>query len=94
MTDATQVECLVDARCALGESPVWDAEAGRLYWCDILGKAVHGYDLATGRHQLWPQPEVVPCLGLAHSGRLVLALTHQVILFDPKNGKSELPLIS
>jgi len=89
MPDAVPVDCLVDARCALGESPVWDAAIGRLYWCDILGKAVHGYDLASGRHQVWSQPEVVPCMGLARSGRLLLALTHQVVLFDPKSGQSE-----
>ena len=31
----------VDARCYLGESPLWDYRVQTLYWVDILGDALH-----------------------------------------------------
>jgi hypothetical protein len=30
------MECLVDVRCQVGESPVWDTPQRRLFWVDVL----------------------------------------------------------
>lgn len=35
-------------RCELGEGPHWDVESGRLYWVDIVNRAVHRWDPVSG----------------------------------------------
>lgn len=83
-----------DCRCQLGESPVWDDRRNILWCCDILDRAVLAVDLAAGRTRRWWFPTEVGSLGLAESGRLVIALRHTVGLFDPATGSfSELAQI-
>ena len=36
-----KVRLHADTRCLLGEGPVWDARAERLWWVDIEGRALH-----------------------------------------------------
>jgi sugar lactone lactonase YvrE len=70
-------------RCELGEGPVYDAGSNVLWYCDIPARTVHAYDLAGGPARHWKFPSEVGSLGLADSGRLVVALRHTVGLFDP-----------
>jgi sugar lactone lactonase YvrE len=58
----------------LGEGPVWDALAARLYWVDIKAPSVHAWEPATGAHQTWPMPAEVGAIGLRARGGLVAAL--------------------
>ena len=51
---ASTVEEVLAVGAQLGESPVWSAEQGLLYWVDIDGCAVHAFDPATGRDEQWP----------------------------------------
>lgn len=37
------MELVIDARCQTGESPVWDAAAGRLVFVDVPAGRVHGW---------------------------------------------------
>ncbi|HEU4459525.1 MAG TPA: SMP-30/gluconolactonase/LRE family protein [Methylibium sp.] len=69
-----EARCVVDARCALGESPVWSADEGALYWADIDGYALHRWRAADGVHDRWPMPAKLGCLALAARGGLLLAL--------------------
>ena len=73
---------LNDVRCALGEGPVYDDRRHALFQCDILARTVHRFDLATGARRQWTFPSEVGSIGLADSGRLVVALRHVVGLFD------------
>ena len=43
------VPALATLRNRLGEGAIWHARTGRLYWVDIVGHTVHGYEPATGR---------------------------------------------
>lgn len=45
-------------RDQLGETPFWDGESGRLYWCDIVGRTVKRLDPASGRIERWAMPQV------------------------------------
>jgi sugar lactone lactonase YvrE len=81
-----EFECLVDTRCQLGESPVWDAARGRVLWADIEGPAIHAYTLADKRLEQWPLPSKVGSFGLCQSGRLVVGLATGVYVFDPASG--------
>lgn len=71
-------------RNVLGESPVWDAAAGALYWADIVNGRVHRLSVASGERAVWEFGEPVASFGLCRSGRLVIALRAEVILFDPE----------
>ena len=53
----TDARCVLPARALLGEGPLWDWEDRCLYWVDILGRAVHRFDPATGQDTRWPTPQ-------------------------------------
>ena len=73
-------------RCRLGESPVYDARRDALWFADITGRTLHSVDLATGFHRFHGFDSEVCSLGIAVSGRLVVALRKVVGLFDPDGG--------
>lgn len=79
-----EIDFVVRERFGVGESPVWDAEHGRLLWCDIPAGVIHAMDMADGARRQWRFGEAVPSFGLAQAGRLVVALRNEVILFDPE----------
>jgi len=79
----TQFELVWDSRCGVAESPVWDAPRRRILFCDINGKKINALNVDTGARETWDLPEVVGSFGLCRSGRLVVALRHRVVLFDP-----------
>ena len=56
------VEVVVALEADLGEGPVWDERAQRLYWVDIKAPAIWRLDPATGATQSWPMPQI----GRAH----------------------------
>ena len=60
----TQRIVLNDARCMLGEGPVWSALENALYWVDIKGSSVHRYSLATEQSNRWSVPSPIGALAL------------------------------
>jgi sugar lactone lactonase YvrE len=84
-----EVELLWDAQCPVSESPVWDAALQRVWFCDIYRSRILAYDVMTGDKRDWLLSDWVGSFGLCRSGRLVVALRHHVVLFDPATGKSE-----
>jgi len=46
-------QLLVRAADQCGESPLWDARSGRLYWLDLYRPTLHVLDPATGRHDAY-----------------------------------------
>ncbi len=79
-----QFELVWDSRCGVAESPVWDPSTRRLLFCDIPGKRINALSVDNGARTTWDFPEVVGSFGLCRSGRLVVALRHHVVLFDPR----------
>src|SRR4029453_15964461 len=69
----------------LGESPLWHPRERRLYWIDFYGPAVRRLDPASDRMETWtiPGAETIGSLAFAPDGKLLLALNHGVVLFDP-----------
>ena len=80
-------ELVWDSRCGVAESPVWDAATRRLLFCDIPGMRINALSVDDGTRTSWELPEVVGSFGLCLSGRLVVALRHRVVLFDPRTGE-------
>lgn len=80
----SEFELVWDSRCGVAECPVWDAASRRLLFCDINGRKINALGVDDGARQTWSFPEVVGSFGLCRSGRLVVALRHRVVLFDPR----------
>ena len=55
-----QAELVVDARCAVGESPVWLMAQEALYWVDIPARALHCWSAAG--HVQWEADEMIGCI--------------------------------
>ncbi len=86
---AVSVDCLVDARARIGESPVWDQDAHCVWWVDIDGQTLHRTDPGRATDQTWSFSEPLGCLALRSAGGLVLALGHDFRGFDPATGALE-----
>lgn len=70
----------------LGEGPVWDHRAQRLYWVDIEGFNVHVYDPATREHGVLNVGQFVGSLAVRQAGGLIAALKSGFALLDPATG--------
>lgn len=74
---------LVIAACDIvGESAVWDDSRKRLIWVDIIGRRIHAFDPASGRHQLWPVKGRPTSIGLRADGGAILGMERHVCLWD------------
>lgn len=68
----------------LGETPLWDASDGRLYWIDIERPTLHALDPATGAAKAWEQDCTwLGCQALAIGGRKLLARDLSLHLMRP-----------
>ena len=85
---AIAIECVVDARAAVGESPFWDAATGLLWWVDIPAGRVHCHDPA-GADSSRDFGEAVGCLAPRERGGLLLATRSGFHGFDPRSGERE-----
>ncbi len=79
-------ECILDLRCTVAESPVYDDRRNCLFFVDIGRSAVYRADLSGGNRVAWIFENGACSLGLARSGRLVVAGRDRVVLFDPDSG--------
>lgn len=90
---ALNFTALSEVQCELGESPVYDDRRAALWYCDIVGKAIHRADIATGATRSRTFATEVGSLGLCESGRLIVALRDEVGFFDPED-ESFRPLVA
>ena len=79
-------EYVTGAGALLGESPVWDTEAGVLWWLDIEGCSIRRYDPAAGSEQSWPTPDKPGSMALCGDGRLLVSVRNGVGRLDPGDG--------
>ncbi len=77
-------------RTALGESPVWDDRRQALWFVDIEARRLHCMAWPAATLQTWEMPEPAASLALCDSGRLLVALTRAVHVFDPADGSLRL----
>jgi sugar lactone lactonase YvrE len=77
---------LGDLTCELGESPLWDERRELLFFVDILAPAIHAIRLDGSGLRSWPMPAAAGSIGLTLNGRLIVALKHDLALFDPESG--------
>jgi len=72
--------------CKVGEGPLWDVAEQALYFIDIVGRALHRYDFASGETRSWHMPAVIGSLALREQGGAILALPDGVHSFDVETG--------
>ena len=70
----------------LGESPVWDADAQRLYWVDTVSRLVRSYEPDTGAFRDWPTPSMAGSVALGVDQTLVVGLADGVYRLDLETG--------
>jgi sugar lactone lactonase YvrE len=75
--------CIADVKCRIAESPVYDERTNRVFFVDIPNCKLFAMDIADAALRSWTFESEVCSLGLAASGRVVVALRDTVILFDP-----------
>ena len=74
--------CVLDARAALGECPVWSTSERALYWIDIRAPALHRFDPQTGATRTTSMPHAIGCFALRKRGGFVLALRDGIWLAE------------
>ncbi len=80
------IEFLGEQRDRLGESPLWDERRQALYWIDSKRCLVHCLSPATGERRQWALPSEIGSLALCESGRLLVALEHDIGFLDVGTG--------
>lgn len=84
-----QFEPVTGLSLRLGESPVWDERRNLVFFCDIPTGRLLAMRLGEGVVREWRLGDNVCSLGLCESGRMVVSLAREIILFDPDRGVSE-----
>ena len=77
-----EAEPVVPPRAELGEGPRWDDASRTLLWVDILGRAVHRFDPATGRDTKVSMPATVSLAVPRAAGGTVIAMPGGLAVFE------------
>ncbi|MCE7029762.1 SMP-30/gluconolactonase/LRE family protein [Jiella avicenniae] len=77
---------VLDAKCALGECPVWSGPERALYFVDIKGMKLHRFEPETGRHTTIGLSEEIGCFAIRKDGGFVAGLRSGVWHLGP-NGE-------
>lgn len=81
------VTMALDAKCELGEGPVWDSLASCLYFVDILRGHVHRFDPATRSSRAYHVDRLVGAVALTEAGDLMLAVHDGFARLDLASGR-------
>lgn len=76
-----QPQCLAPTSCLLGQSPVWSASEGLLFWVDPKRAKLHRYKPKTGNTRRYDLPLKASVIALA-GGQLLMAGGLEIGLFD------------
>jgi sugar lactone lactonase YvrE len=82
-----QIDVVVEHKCELGESPVWDDKRKAILWIDILKEEVHEYGLENETHKIIPVHEKIGALALCNNGNFVAALINGFAFINRANGE-------
>ncbi|MBJ7373035.1 MAG: SMP-30/gluconolactonase/LRE family protein [Pseudomonas sp.] len=83
-----QAELIVDARNAVGESPVWVPQENALYWVDIPNGGLQRWSADTGHVGSWKAPEMLACITRHRSGGWVAGMESGFFRLHPHSDGS------
>ena len=84
---SAQAELIVDARCSVGESPVWLAAEQALYWVDIPARRLYRWRVASGQVEHWQTSEMLGCIASCGPGVWLAAMESGLFRISPGTGK-------
>ena len=85
----TDVSVVLRASAQIGEGPVWDVRAQRLYWVDIVGQQLHVFNPSDGTNTTYECPDIVTSVSPRGAGGLLLTLRRSFVLFDEATRRFE-----
>jgi L-arabinonolactonase len=85
----TDIAVAASRRNILGEGPIWDPAAGRLYWVDIRGRLIEWLEPASGATGLWTLDRRPSALAPRKLGGLLVATDLGFAVFDTATGVLE-----
>lgn len=74
-------------QCSVGEGPVWDVQSQRLYWIDILDKAVFKFYPTSGSTRRWSVPDIIGSMAIRKDGNAIVALANGVYTLEFATGE-------
>jgi L-arabinonolactonase len=77
-----RIRRLGDFRCQVGEGPLWDERAQRLYFVDLVGQRLCRFNPADERFEHWDMPQTIAALALTEAGGIAVALADALYSFD------------
>jgi len=83
-----QAELVLDARNAVGESPVWCVVEQALYWVDIPARTLNRWVLDTQLLTTWEAPEMLACVAPMASGGWIAGAQSGVFKLSPQDDGS------
>lgn len=90
---AVQAELLCKSNDIVGESIVWDDRSNQCYWVDLIGRKVQRLDFGSGEHRVWDMPDFATSVGLRADGGLIVALRHDLNLWEPNGELRQLAVV-
>ena len=79
----TEIACVADVRCILGEGPVWVAAQNALYWTDIEARRIHRRLFEDGSLSAWQTPYRIGSLAPNKNGGFVAGTDQGLFFVDP-----------
>jgi sugar lactone lactonase YvrE len=76
----SDVDCVLDCRCHLGEGPIWQEAEQSLYWIDP--PTLHAWTPATGQRRQWALPQRFSSFKFRKKGGIIVTLTTGIALVD------------
>lgn len=80
------VQVLPTGRDFVGESPVWDAATGRVWWVDVLAPALRFWDTRTQQSGRIVLPQIVAGIALSGERQLLATGEHGIFSIDTTTG--------
>jgi sugar lactone lactonase YvrE len=81
---SSRLRVVVNARDQLGETPLWCARTGKVWWIDIERPKLQSFDERTGKHEVYRfESTFAGSLALHRAGGFVVALDNSLHRFDP-----------
>jgi len=79
-------ELICDYGCEIGENPLWDPLANRLYWCDIPNGRLFRFDPRSGKHEQFHQGDPIGGFTIQADGSLLLFMARGAVKIWRESG--------
>ena len=89
-----EVECVVEAKCWLGEGPAWHPGESALYFVDVPAKRIHRCHPQSGGHRTFETPELVTAVIVRSNGGLLVGARLALLLSSTRRPARLTPFVA